>query len=68
MCNRIEDKNKCNNKYRDFNVVLINARSLKTCNKNGNKLAELESLVYLPKCDVLSVTETWLNCDIKEKI
>ena len=45
----------------------MNTRSLKTCNNTVNKLAELESLVYLTKCDILSVTETWLNCNIKDR-
>ena len=57
----------CNTKYIDLNVVLMSARSLKTIKKTVNKLAKLESLVFLTKCDVLSVTETWLNCNIKDR-
>ena len=57
----------CNTKYIDLNVALISARGLKTIKKTVNKLAKLESLIFLTKCDVLSVTETWLNCNIKDR-
>ena len=39
---------------------------LKTSNKIVHKLAELESLTSLTKCDILAVTETWLNANVND--
>ena len=39
----------------------MNARSVKTVNSKVNKLADLQTLVSLTDCDILCITETWLN-------
>lgn len=42
----------------------LNSRSLKIVNFNINKLVlvvDFQNLVYLSTCDVVSVTESWLN-------
>ena len=45
-------------------IISLNARSLKTVNKNVNKLSEFQNMVYSNNCDIVSVTETWLNTDV----
>ena len=39
----------------------MNTRSVKTVTSKVNKLADLQTLVSLTDCDILCITETWLN-------
>ena len=47
-----------------LNVTLLNARNMKTVNSKVNKLAEIQTLTELNECDILCVSETWLDCKI----
>jgi hypothetical protein len=53
-----------NSSVNKLNVISLNARSVKTVNTSVNKLAELHNLVSLYDCDVIAITETWLNSSV----
>ena len=59
-CNSSHDK--CNS----LKVITLNARSLKTVNNRCNKLVELQNVVDNSECDVIAVTETWLNDNVSD--
>jgi hypothetical protein len=44
-----------------INILYLNARSIKTVNKNINKINEFQNLVYTSECDVVGVSESWLD-------
>lgn len=54
------------NKPDNLGLVYINARSLKSVTKRHNKLEQLSTIVsdYCP--DILVLTETWLNSDVRD--
>ena len=43
----------------------MNCRSIKTVNNSSNKLAELQNIVYCNKVDIVVLTKTWLNSQVK---
>jgi hypothetical protein len=47
-----------------INCFLLNTRSVKSVNRNRNKLVELHSLTALKNAKVICLTETWLSNDI----
>ena len=48
-----------------MNVLYMNCRSVKTVNKSTNKLAELQNIVCCNEVDIVVLTETWLNSQVK---
>ena len=46
--------------------TLLNARSMKTVYSKVNKLAEIQTLTELNMCDILCVSETWLDNKIAD--
>jgi hypothetical protein len=44
-----------------INILYLNARSIKTVNKNINKINEFQNLIYTSECDVVGVSESWLD-------
>ena len=57
----VKDNPQPNNFIRGF---LLNTRSLKSVNKDRNKLGLFQSLVGLKQAFVICLTETWLNSDV----
>jgi hypothetical protein len=53
------------NNGKDLSLCLLNARSLKTVTGTRNKLAEFQSFVLAENFDIVSVTESWLNADVR---
>lgn len=47
-----------------INCFLLNTRSVKSVDKNRNKLVELQSLASLKESKIICLTETWLNNEI----
>ncbi|XP_066270906.1 uncharacterized protein [Branchiostoma lanceolatum] len=48
-------------------VIYLNARSVKAVNYQRNKLVQLENLIHLNSPDILAITETWLNSDVRDQ-
>jgi hypothetical protein len=53
-------------KFESIAVTLLNARSVKTVNKNVNKLAQLQNLAYVSESHVIGITETWLTESVND--
>ena len=51
-------------KVNKVNAISCNARSLKSVNSNANKLVEFPNMIYTSDCDIVAVTETWLNSNV----
>jgi hypothetical protein len=48
-------------------LSLLNARSIKSVGVKHNKLAQLESLLFIETPNVLVLTKTWLNSNIRNQ-
>ena len=49
-----------------FKFLLLNARSIKTCNKHTNQLSMYCNTVYTEMPDVFGTVETWLTNNISD--
>jgi hypothetical protein len=54
-------------KIKYLRMIQLNARSIKTVDKQKNKIIQFRTLVALKKPHVISVCETWLNKKVKTK-
>jgi hypothetical protein len=48
------------------NCILLNTRSVKSVNRERNKLVELQTLVNILDIKMVCLTETWLSPDIAD--
>ena len=60
MNNNLKKENNLKKKTA-LNITLLNAKSMKTVNSKVNKLYEFQTSAKLNTCDILCVSETWLD-------
>lgn len=63
---RLNSGSRSDNHSNNLTVTYLNARSVKSVNRERNKLVQLNNLISLNKPSIVAITETWLTADIND--